>query len=140
VVTVHPQDNKTLQPHEDTVWSSAQIFMIQTEGKRSSRRRKGSSERCWGYKCVSRTGDTHLLLVSFSTPWTLIQDNPEISSREQKNTNEQFGIETFGDSGSVSAVMHGKWKWNEQNENILYSKYGYIVKTVSNQHKFFCPT
>lgn len=44
-----------------------------------------------------------------------------MSCREQKKNKqkkEQFGIETFGDSGSVSAVMHGIVKM-KQTENVL---------------------
>lgn len=101
---------KRLSDHP--AWS---LWFRQKE-REAQEERKGTSERCWGYKCLSRTTYTPAARVPPHSMNSKEGESRNVLQRTTKN-NEQFGIETFGDSGSVSAVMHGIVKM-KQNENV----------------------
>lgn len=103
--------------------------MIQTEGKRSPRREEGylwETPRLYMFvsyhihTCCSCPSSLHEL------KGRRIQKCPAENKKKNKTKKEQFGIETFGDSGSVSAVMHGIVKM-KQTENVL--TYEWIILT-----------
>lgn len=109
----------------------ARSLWFRQKEREAREERKGSSERCSGYKCLSRPTYTPAARVPPHSMNTKEGESRNVLQRTKKY--EQFRIETFGDNSSVSALMHGVLHPKDEVNRPQFFYYSQIIFSLIEQ-------